>query len=352
MTANSEKILDISWSAIVKVGLGFFAFYIIFSIKDIIILFLLALIISFLFEPVIHFLQKLKISRTLAVIFVYVAFFGIMGLVIYSAAPVFFSEFQQFSQLFPQYFEKFAPTLRGLGFSSFENIDSFIQSIGGMFGAASSNIFSAVGVFFGGIASMLFILSIAIFLSLEEKSSREIIKLLAPRRYENYALAFWEKTEAKVSGWLASRLLSCLFVGVVFLISLYLLDVEYALSLALFAAVADFVPIIGPILAGMVCFVFVGLDSWLKAVFVVIALTLINQIEGNIISPVLTRRFIGLPPVLVLLSLAIGAQFLGILGAVLAAPVAAAIFELRNDFLKNQKNSANIVEVQDIKQAS
>jgi predicted PurR-regulated permease PerM len=346
--ASSEKILDISWSAIVKVGVGVFVFYIIYSIKDILILFLLALIIAFLFEPAIGFLQKLKITRAISVIFVYVAIFGTLGMVIYSAAPIFFSEFQQFSQLFPQYFEKVAPTLRGLGFSSFENVESFVQSIGGMFGKASSDIFSAVGVFFGGIASMLFILSIAIFLSLEEKSSKEIIKFLAPRRYENYALAFWEKTESKVSGWLASRFLSCLFVGVVFLISLYLLDVNYALSLALFAAVADFVPIVGPILSGLVCLVFVGLDSWLKAIFVVIVLTLIHQIEGNIISPILTKKFIGLPPVLVLLSLAIGAQFLGVLGAILAAPVAAAIFELRNDFLKNQK--ANTVEVQDIKQ--
>lgn len=350
MTTSNDKILDVSWSAIVKVGLGVLVFYIIYSIKDILILFLLALIIAFLFEPVIGFLQKFKINRTVAVIFVYVAFFGILGMVIYSSAPVFFSEFQQFSQLFPQYFEKFAPTFRGLGFSSFDNIEIFVQSIGKTFGTASTNIFSAVGVIFGGIASMLFILSISIFLSLEEKSSKEIIKLLAPRRYENYALTFWEKTETKVSGWLASRLLSCLFVGIVFLISLYLLDVDYALSLALFAAIADFVPIVGPILAGLVCFVFVGLDSWLKALFVVIALTLINQIEGNIISPVLTKKFIGLPPVLVLLSLAIGAQFLGVLGAILAAPVAAAIYELRNDFLKNQK--ANTLEVQDIKQNS
>jgi predicted PurR-regulated permease PerM len=349
MTSN-EKILDVSWSAIFKVGVGFFIFYIIYSIKDILILFLLALIIAFLFEPVIAFLQKLRITRVIAVIFVYVAFFGTLGMVIYSAAPKFFSEFQQFSQLFPQYFEKFAPTFRGLGFSSFENVESFVQSIGGMFGKASTDIFSAMGVFFGGIASMLFILSISIFLSLEEKSSKEIIKLLAPRRYESYALSFWEKTEAKVSGWLASRVLSCSFVGVVFFISLYMLDVDYALSLAFFAAVADFVPIVGPILSGLVCLVFIGLDSWLKAIFVVIALTLIHQIEGNIISPILTKKFIGLPPVLVLLSLAIGAQFLGVLGAILAAPVAAAIFEIRNDYLKNQKSS--IVEVQDIKQTN
>jgi len=345
---NNEKLLDVSWGTIFKIGIGFFIFYIVYFIKDILIWFFFALIISFLFDPVINFLQKLKVPRLLSVIFVYVAVFGVLGLTIYLTAPVFFSELQQFSQLFPQYFEKVAPTLRELGFSSFESMETFIQSLGGIFKTASSDIFSAVAVFFGGISSMLFILSIALFLSLEEKSAKEMIKLISPRRYENYALSLWEKTEAKVSGWFASRVLACLFVGVIFFISLYLFNVKYSLSLALFAGVANFVPIIGPVLSAVVVFVFVGLDSWLKAIFVIIVLTLIHQIEGNILSPILTQKFIGLPPVLVLLSLAIGAKLLGILGAILSAPVAAAIFEFRSDFTKKEKPKT--IEVKEIKQ--
>jgi predicted PurR-regulated permease PerM len=345
---NSEKVLDISWGTIIKIGVGLLAFYAIYLVKDILIWFFIALIISFLFEPAIIFLQKLRVPRILSVVFVYVAVFGILGLTIYLTAPTFFSELQQFSQFFPQYFEKVAPTLRELGFSSFESMDTFIQSLGGVFKKASSDIFSAIAVFFGGITSMLFILSIAIFLSLEEKSAKEMIKLVSPRRYENYILSLWEKTETKVSSWFASRVLACLFVAVIFFISLYLFNVKYALSLALFAGVANFIPIIGPVVSAFVVFVFVGLDSWLKAIFVIIVLTLIHQIEGNILSPILTKKFIGLPPVLVLLSLAVGAKLLGILGAILAAPVAAAIFEFRSDFLKKERPKT--IEVQEIKQ--
>jgi predicted PurR-regulated permease PerM len=345
---NNEKLLDISWGTIFKIGIGIIAFYAIFLIKDILIWFFFALIISFLFEPGILFLQKLRISRILSVVFVYVAFFSLLGLTIYLTAPTFFAELQQFSQLFPQYFEKVAPTLRELGFSSFESMDSFIQSIGDMLRKASSDIFSAIAVFFGGLSSMIFILSIALFLSLEEKSAKEMIKLVSPRRYENYILSLWEKTQLKVSGWFASRVLSCLFVGVVFAISLYLFNVKYSLSLALLAGVANFVPIIGPVVSGLVAFVFVALDSWLKAIFVVVILVLIHQIEGNILSPILTKKFVGLPPVMVLLSLAVGAKLLGILGAILSAPVAAAIFEFRNDFIK--KDKPKTIEVQEIKQ--
>ena len=83
--------------------------------------------------------------------------------------------------------------------------------------------------------------------------------------------------------------------------------------------------------------------SFPKAVFVLIAFLLIQQIEGNILSPLLARKFVGLPPVLVLLSLAIGAQLLGLLGAILAIPIAGIIFEFLRDFLKKKKEEKVVV---------
>ena len=85
-------------------------------------------------------------------------------------------------------------------------------------------------------------------------------------------------------------------------------------------------------------FIFTGLDSWTKAVFILIAFTLLQQIEGNIISPILTKKFVGIPAVLVLVALLIGSQLWGILGAILAIPLAGVIFEFLRDFLRKRKN--------------
>jgi predicted PurR-regulated permease PerM len=109
------------------------------------------------------------------------------------------------------------------------------------------------------------------------------------------------------------------------------------LSLSFLSAVLNFVPIIGPIIAAIVAFIFLALDSWLKAVFFVVAFILIQQIEGAIISPILTKKFVGIPPVLVLLSVAVGGKLLGVLGAVLAIPMFGIIFEFLKDFLAKRK---------------
>ncbi len=336
---NGDKVLDISWGTILKIFLSLFCFYPIYLVRDILIWIIFALIISVLFNPAIIFLQRLKIPRALSVIFVYVVIFGVLGLLIYWITPAFISEIQQFSQLFPQYFEKIAPSLRGLGIEAFESMESFTQSLGVMLQKASSDILSALAVIFGSIGSTLFILSIALFLSLEEKGVERVIGLLSPKKYENYILFLWQKSQTKVSGWFGARVLTSLFVGIAFFITLYLFNVNYAISLALLAGVLNFIPILGPVITGAVAFIFIVLDSWLKAIFVLVALLLIHQIEGNILSPILTKKFVGLPPVLVLISLSIGAKLLGILGAVLAIPLAGIIFEFFRDFLKKKKET-------------
>jgi len=336
---GENKVLDISWGTILKISIASLFFYIIYLVKDILVLFIFALIISVLFNPAINFLQRLRIPRVLSAIFVYVVIFGILGLLIYWIMPAFVSEIQQFSQLFPQYFEKISPPLRGLGITAFESMENFTKALGDMLQKASSDILNALALVFGGISSTLFILTIALFLSLEEKWVERVIGLLSPKKYESYIMYVWEKSQTKVSGWFGSRLLASLFVGVAFFITLYLFNVNYAISLALLAGVLNFIPILGPVITGVVAFVFIALDSWLKATFVLVALVLIHQIEGNILSPVLTKKFIGLPPVLVLLSLTIGGKLFGVLGAILAIPLAGIVFEFCRDFLKKKKET-------------
>jgi len=110
------------------------------------------------------------------------------------------------------------------------------------------------------------------------------------------------------------------------------------------AGVLNFIPILGPIVTGVIAFVFIALDSLWKAVLLLIIFTLIQQIEGNILTPILTRRFVGLPPVLVLISLAIGGKLLGILGAVLAIPLAGVIYEFLKHFLQKKKEDLSSIQ--------
>ncbi len=334
---NNEKILDISWGAILKIAVAAFCFYLIYLVRDILIWFVFALIISVLFNPAINFLQRRRFSRVLSTLFIYVAVFGVLGLFIYWIIPIFVSEIQQFTNLFPQYFEKVAPPLKDLGVEAFASMETFITAFQEWLIKASSSIFNALASIFGGIFSFITIFTIAIFLSMEEKGMERAIRLFSPKKHEAYVLDLFEKSQTKVAGWFGTRVICCIFVGLATFLACFLFNIKYAATFGLLSGILNIIPIVGPVISGIIIIFFSALDSWLKSLFIIIILILIQQIEGNILSPILTKKFIGLPPALMLISLMLGASLWGILGAIVAIPLAGIIYEFLRDFLKQRK---------------
>lgn len=338
-----SKILDISWNTILKLSFAGLLFYLLFLVKNILVWVLFGVIISLLFNPAIDFLQRRRIPRVVGTLGIYLFTFGIIALSLYGSAPLFINEIQKFSSLFPKYFETLAPPLQGLGIVAFSDSQTFFNTIVGSIEKLSANFFAALFAIFGGIFSTLFVVSIAVFLSIEEKSMERAITIFFPKHYETIALDIWARSQKKVSGWFLSRIISSIFVAGAMYVVLFLFQVQYPLSLALVSGVFNFIPIIGPLFIGFLIALLVAVESWAKALFVVLAMILIQQIEGNVLTPLLARRFIGLSPVLVLISVAVGGQLWGIMGAILAIPIAGIFFEFLKDFLKKRKEENTIV---------
>lgn len=339
---RENTTLDISWETIFKIGFTLIAFYFTYLIRNILVWIFFAFIIAVLFEPTINFFEKRKIPRSWATIAIYLVFFGFLSFLIYLIAPVFVAEIQQFTQLFPQYFEKFSPPLKNLGIEAFQSFEIFTKSLQDWLIKASSSIFAAVVSVFGGIFATFSIFVLAIFFSLEKEGIKKIIKLLSPREYEDYVLDLLENSEKKISVWFGVRILGGFFVGLLVFFTAYIFKMKYAITFGILSGILDIVPVVGPIISGAIIIIFSLLDSWTKALFLIIALVLIHQIEGNILTPLLTKKFIGLSPILVLISLMIGGRLWGILGAILAIPLAGIIYEFLRDFLRERKGEEKV----------
>ncbi len=333
----NEKILDISWNSILKISIAIICFYIAYSIRDVFIWFIFALAISILFNPAINFLQKRMIPRFLASVFIYLSVFGLFSFLIYLMVPLFNSEIGQFLKSFPEYFEKISPPLKGLGFQTFNDINSFMHGLSDSLQKMSENIFNIIFAIFGGFSSFIFVFTTAFFISIEEKAIEKTLILVFPKKYEAYVLSLWERCESKISGWFGARVLASLFVGSLSYLALLIFNVKYPALLGLFAGVFNFVPFVGPLVTGILFFVIVAPTEMLKSIFVVITFIIIQQIENNILSPFLMRKIIGVPPALVLISLLVGAKLWGVMGAFLAIPLFGILFEFLREFLEKRR---------------
>ncbi|MBI2648007.1 MAG: AI-2E family transporter [Candidatus Wildermuthbacteria bacterium] len=334
---TERHTLDISWGTIGKIALATLSLYLLFLLKDIVIWTVFGAVIAVMFDPLIDALHRLKIPRVIGAVVTYVLVFGLAGMFLYNLAPFFASEIQRFSQLLPHYLETLAPVLSRLGVEMFSDVQGFINVVAGNVSEAGKSLFNAVATLFGGLFAAVFIVSVAIFISLEDRSIERAILLLFPKRMETFALGLWERAQKKVSGWFLSRLLASLFVGLATYVVLVLFNVGYPLSLGILSGISNIIPIVGPLLVGSVIGGIVALESATKALLVLVALVLIQQIENNIVTPMITKKLVGMSPVLVLISMAAGGQLWGIMGAIFTLPLAAVLFEFLQDILKKQK---------------
>ncbi len=342
---KQEKVLDLSWETLFKIALAVILFYILFQIKDIVVWFIFALVISILFNPVIDFLKRFRIPRTVATSIVYLLTFAILSAVLYSVIVILIGEIEDLSHKISYYFQELSPILRDVGIYAFEDIENMVTNLSSSLRELSSAFFTVSFSVFGGIFTTFFVLITAFFLSLEGKVIEKAVVLIFPKKYENYAFSLWKKCQKKVSSWFLTRVISCLFVGIVVYIACLIAGINYPLSLGIIAGVMNFIPYIGPLVSGIVIFSVAAMDGFAGGIFIIIIFVLVQLIEGALITPVLSQKFIGLSPVLVILSLAIGGVLWGFIGALLAIPLAGILFEFLKEFLEKRKKEEKIVEV-------
>jgi predicted PurR-regulated permease PerM len=138
------------------------------------------------------------------------------------------------------------------------------------------------------------------------------------------------KIRANLLGWLVGRLLAMVTVGILATVTLYLIGIRGALVLGIFTGLAAFVPFIGPIIAAIPPLLLGLAGGWLDALWVLFTYIAIQQVEGNLITPLIMEKTASLHPAVVIVAVAVLASAFGFLGALLALPatvVSAALVE-------------------------
>jgi len=334
---NQESILNVSWGSIFKVCIAVMSLYILYLIRDVVVWFIFALVISTLFNFLIDSFEKKRIPRIATAIFLYSSIFILLSFFIYKMAPMFLSEVKEFGQNIPGYFQQVSPILEKFGIQIAQDTESFVSNLEIGLGRTSQSVFNALFAIFGGVFSTVFIISLAFFISLEKGLVEKVLITFSSIKHHRYLRYLIERSKKKVGAWFISRIIGMFFVGVLTYFVLKVFNVNYAFILSLLVAIFDFVPMIGPILGGLIVTAIVALSSPIQALFVLIAFVIIQILEGNLLLPLLFKKFIGIPPSLVLISLVVGGKLWGILGAILIIPLVGIIFEVLSDYLERSK---------------
>lgn len=335
---EKANTFNIPWGTIVRIALGILLFYTLYLIRGVLLYFIFSVIIAVLFDPIIDFFQiKLKLPRILSVLFSYSLFLGVVIALLSFCVPMLSKELSEFANNSEYYFSQISQSLKYIGLQNFDQ-SVMPHSLNELIAKISGDAMALLNDVIGLLMAVLTVLSLSIFISMDEAGVDRGIKLLLPKKSEDYLFKIWQDSKKRVALWFQVRILTSVFLAVAtFLFCKFFLNSEYALLFSIMVGIADFIPVIGPIIATIIICLMLLTANINFAVYYMIFSALLQQIESNVITPFLSKKLMGLSPVLVLLAVLIGGKLWGPIGSLLAIPLIGLVIELLKDFLRRRK---------------
>ncbi|MFH1172967.1 MAG: AI-2E family transporter [bacterium] len=341
--------VDISILSIVKIIVVLLFLWFVYAVKEIFGIIFVALILASAFDPWVDWMQKKKIPRGLGILLIYLILILFLSLIVILLIPPVTEQIQELSSNMPHYLSKLSSGFESLKQYSIENgllgnLQKFLGSAGGASSAATGGVFSAVTGIFGGIVSFFLILVLTLYITVEESAMKRAIRFIAPDKYQPYIIQLINRIQNKIGRWLRGQLVLCVIIALLAYIGLLILNVKYALVLALIAGIFELIPYLGPILGAIPAVLLAFTQSPIKALLVIILYFVIQQLENNLIVPKVMQKAVGLNPIISIVALLIGAKLGGVVGALLAIPLTTAIGVFAKDFFANRAGDKDIKE--------
>jgi predicted PurR-regulated permease PerM len=322
----------------------------VYALRDVVLVVLAAVVIAAAIDPMARALQRgrVKVPRTLAVVAIYLAGAGVFAVLSTQFAPSFVSEARTLADRLPGLLQSLGET-ETIG--SLPAVPSLLDSLGAEFAkgsvlstlegpvsGATYSVFATAATFFGGLLSFALIVVLSFYLAAQERGVENFLRIVVPVRREAYAIDLWKRAQRKIGLWMQGQLILGVLVGLMTYLALVLVGalvgqaVPSPLLLALLAGILELVPVVGPILAAVpaVTLSFSAGGSTL-GLAVLAVYVLVQQFENNLLQPLVVKKIVGIPSVVAILALVIGAKLAGFIGMLLSVPMAAVLMELLLD---------------------
>jgi len=318
-------------------------------LKDLVLILITAIVIASAMEPAVNFLTRRRIHRVLSVILVYLCVFGAFLSVLFIFIPPLLGDAADFLSRLPQTLSAINISDATHGLLPWGNVGDQISSadllrnISKTLSDTTGGVFTTLSAFFGGLTSFVLIIVFSFYFSVQETGVDDFLRVVTPVKEQAYVLSLWKRSQEKIGKWMQGQMILGIIVGILLYLGLVILGIPNALMLAVIAGLFELIPVFGQILAAIPALMIGFSDGGITALLLVAGLYLVvQQFEAHLIYPVVVKKVVGVPPLLVIIALIVGAKLAGFLGILLSVPIAAAIQEFVSDIeRKKAKTLAN-----------
>jgi len=317
------------------------------SIADILLIMFAAIVIASAFIPIADYFQRYHIPRAITVLLIYIAFFSIFGFIVSSIFPFLIEQLTVLANTALEKIKLFSAgnyenlPFSGLLESAFENFDreqiigqlqDSIQVLIGKLGDISGSVFSIFTTILGNVFRAIVVLVLTFYMILEKDAISEFFQGITAGPHQDWITKRSSEIIKKMGDWLRGQTALSLSVGLTSYIGLLIIGNPFALTLGLLTALLEFIPYVGPIIAGVFAVLISLTISPFAAILTIILYVIIQFLENNILVPVIMRKAVGLSPVVSIFAILVAVKLIGGLGIILAIPIAAAVSVIIKSF--------------------
>lgn len=315
--------------------------------------FIISLVIAYLLDPLVLFFQRRKLSRIMSIIIVFVIILAVVSGIFASFIPKLVNEVADFVVAFPSIAGRVVDFIEGLQEGSLpydmNRIPSFInlekelanlsEKVVASLGAITTSIISGTGKLLD-----LIMIPIITFYYLKDKDDFiRIIASIVPNKYKGKVRSMAEDISKVLGGFIRGQLIVATFVGLLTGIGCFFIGLPYSLTIGLVAGLTNVIPYFGPWLGGVLPVALALIVDPVKAIWVVVLILVVQQIESNFLSPQIMSQSVGLHPLAVMFSVLLFGNIFGIVGMIIGVPIMGTI-KVLVDYVREYRRDRNRID--------
>ena len=293
----------------------------------------IGIVIAWLLNPIVNYLEKKKVRRIIGVSLSYVVLLAIIFLILNSIIPLAYNQISDLSQLVPKIISNIESIIdKVLG--HFNNIDAINVSelkdkiIGvaegyanGVYNDLPNHIVGIVRGFISGAGTLLIGLIIGFFLLLGFNNVGDSLMIFVPRKFQKSTKEITGKITKALRGYVNGAIFDATIIFIACSIAFALIGLKSPILFALFCALMNVIPYAGPYIGGFPAILVAFSQGMGVGIGVTLSIVIIQALEGNIMSPIVMSKTTKLHPVTIIVGLLVFGHFFGIIGMLLSTPI-------------------------------
>ena len=345
----SDNRFSVSTGTIVRFFLVVIVIAALYYLRDVLLVVMAAVVIASALEPLVRRMGKWHIHRIVAAVIIYLVLAGIIAGVLIFFMPLLINDAISFLATVPRQIslDDIWSPIRDFGINigtstgsaiSSVSLSDLVNNLQSAITGTTAGAFKTASFLFGGVLSFFLIIVLSFYLVVQEDGVENFLRIITPSNKHEYVINLWGRARRKIGSWLQGQILLGIVIGVLVYFVLRTVGVPHALVLAVLAGAFELIPVFGPVISSVPAILVAYSELGTGAAALLIGLYLIiYQFESQLFYPLVVKKIVGISPIIVILALVIGAKLAGVLGAIIAVPLSAALMEYVYDVEKRKK---------------